>query len=218
MHAEKLYTYKNDKTITIEYGTINEVSGTQYVVQSDEEFFTASRAFSCIINPQVGDKVMFSIDQHDQSCILSIIDRPTDSAASLSFQGDVSINSQQGSISIAGDQGVQLASPKEVTMVAHDLHVAASKGTMQIDDLTTLGDQLTSHISKIRIFAKTIDSVADRLSQRLKNSFRMIEGVDQTRAGDVLTSIKNLFSLRSRQSAILAKKDIKIDAERIHMG
>ncbi len=46
----------------------------------------------------------------------------------------------------------------------------------------------------------------------------MIEGVDQTKAGDVLTTIKNLFSLRSRQSAILAKKDIKIDAERIHMG
>ena len=168
MHAEKLYSYKNDKTITIEYGTINEMSGAQYVVQNDEDFVTATRAFSCIINPQVGDKVMFSRDQHDQSYILSIIDRPTDSATSLSFLGDVSINSQQGSISIAGDQGVQLASPKEVTLLTHELNVAARKGTLHIDDLATLGDQLTSHISKIRIFANTIDSVAERFVRLLK--------------------------------------------------
>ncbi len=103
-------------------------------------------------------------------------------------------------------------------MASQELNVAATKATLNIADLAAVGDRLTSNISKIRIFANTIDSVAERLSQRLKNSFRMIEGVDQTRAGDVLTSVKNLFSMRSRQSAILAKKDMKIDAERIHMG
>ncbi len=218
MHAEKLPSYKNDESIIVEYGIVDEVSEEQYIVLSNAGRFTASSAFSCIISPQVGDRVMLSRDEHDQCYLLSIIHRTVGNAASLCFQGDLSINSQQGSVTIAGDQGVQLASPKDLTMASQELNVAATKATLNIADLAAVGDQLTSNISKIRIFANTIDSVAERLSQRLKNSFRMIEGVDQTRAGDVLTSVKNLFSMRSRQSAILAKKDMKIDAERIHMG
>jgi hypothetical protein len=34
----------------------------------------------------------------------------------------------------------------------------------------------------------------------------------------VIQTVKNLYSMRSRQAAILAEKDIKVDAERIHMG
>ncbi len=218
MHAEKLPTYKNDESIIVEYGIVDEVSETRYVVLSNTGRFTATPTFSCIIIPQVGDKVMLSRDEHDQCYILSIIHRAVGNAARLSFQGDVSINSQQGSVTIAGDQGVQLASPKDLTMASQELNVVATTATLNITELDASGDQLTSNISKIRVFANTMDSVAERLSQRLKNSFRMIEGVDQTRAGDVLTSVKNLFSMRSRQSAILAKKDMKIDAERIHMG
>ena len=46
----------------------------------------------------------------------------------------------------------------------------------------------------------------------------LVEGVDQLKTRDSLHTIDNLYSVRSKQAAILAKKDIKMDAERIHMG
>jgi len=72
--------------------------------------------------------------------------------------------------------------------------------------------------ANVTTIAEKIDTVAKTLLQKLKNSIRTIEGVDQTNAQDAITTVRNLYSLRSRQAAILARKDIKIDAERIHMG
>jgi hypothetical protein len=218
MHAEKLTAFKANESIRIEYGTVHDVSEDKYFIQTCAGVFTASRAFSCVIRPESGDRVIYSRDEYSHCCILSIIERPTGTDASVSFPGNVNIHANNGSVTIAGDQGLQLASAKSLNMVAGDLNVAAGKGTVNVADILAIANQFTGNISKIRIFADTIDSVAERLSQKLRNSFRMIEGVDHTRAGEVLTTVRNLFSLRSRQAAMLAKKDMKIDAERIHMG
>ena len=218
MYAEKLTAFKANESIRIEYGTVQDVSGDEYAIKTCAGVFSASCAFSCVIRPEAGDRVICSRDEYSHCCILSIIERPTGNDASVSFPGNVNINAPHGSVTIAGDQGLQLTSAKSLNMIAGDLNVAAGKGIVNVADVMAIGNQFTGNISKIRIFADTIDSVAERLSQKLRNSFRMIEGVDQTRAGEVLTTVKNLFSLRSRQSAMLAKKDMKIDAERIHMG
>ncbi len=65
---------------------------------------------------------------------------------------------------------------------------------------------------------KALETVATHWLQKLKNSLRQIDGLDQLKTRDSLHSIDNLYSMRAKQAAILAKKDIKMDAERIHMG
>ncbi len=218
MNLDKVTSLNRQPTKEIEYGTVQGLIDDQFVVHSQSDNFMAKRAFSCVVNPEVGDKVMYCCDDQQQCHILAIIERPVHQNATLSFQGDVAIDSSRGSLSITGKEGVQMASAESVTMISENVNVLAQKGLINISDVTFSGEKAASHISSLTTFAKSIDTVADRVSQKLKNSFRMIEGVDQTKAGDVLTTIKNLFSLRSRQSAILAKNDIKIDAERIHMG
>ena len=218
MKLDKVTSLNRQPAKEIEYGSVQSLVDDQFVVHSQDDIFMAKRAFSCVVNPEVGDKVMYCCDDHQQCHILAVIERPAHQNATLAFQGDIAIDSARGSLSITGKEGIQMASAESVTMVSDNINVLAKKGLINISDVAFTGEKATSHISSLSTFAKSIDTVADRLSQKLKNSFRMIEGVDQTKAGDVLTTIKNLFSLRSRQSAILAKKDIKIDAVRIHMG
>ena len=217
MQTDKITSISPQHNIAIEYGTLLESEADGFLVQGQSGFFHAQRAFSCLVKPQPGDRVMFSRD--DTQChILAIIQRIDSQAAQLSFSGDVAIQSEQGQVSISGQDGVQMASPGAIAMVSEQIDMIASEGHISIQQATLSGQQVTSHIGSLQTFAKSIDTVAGRFTQRLKNSFRQIEGVDQTRAGDVLTTIRNLFSLRARQSALLAEKDIKIDAERIHMG
>ena len=218
MQAEKITSINRKQTSEIEYGTIQGVDEDSFVIQSQAGIFNARRAFSCVVNPEVGDKVMYSGDGTSQYFILAIIERPVQQAATLSFQGDIVIKSEQGEVSVVGQKGIQMVATESIDMLSNNVNVIAKKGLVNIDDVMFTGETATSHISRITVFAKSLDTVADRLSQKLKNSFRMIEGVDQTKAGEVLTTIKNLFSIRARQTAIIAKKDIKIDAERIHMG
>ena len=218
MQAEKITSMSRQPAIEIEYGTVHKLEAKEIVIHSQAGVITAKRAFSCVVNPEAGDKVMYSRDHKEQYYVLAIVERPLQQSARLSFQGDVAIESVQGEILITGQSGLQIASAESIALVSNQVNVIAKKGLINIDDAIVTGEKASSHISRLSVFAKSIDTVADRLSQKLKNSFRVIEGVDQTKAGDVLTTIKNLFSLRARQSAIIAKKDIKIDAERIHMG
>lgn len=218
MQAQNIISINRSPAIEIEYGTVQSSVEDKFIIQCQADIFTARRAFSCVVNPEAGDEVMFSHDSKQNYCILAIIDRPDQQCAKLSFPGDVTIESARGEVSLVGQKGLQFASPESIALRASKVNVMAARGLINIDDVTLTGEKATSHISGLTVFAKSLDTVADRVSQKLKNSFRVIEGVDQTRAGDVLTTIKNLFSLRSRQSAIIAKKDIKIDAQRIHMG
>jgi len=218
MYADNISRLDLSSNVEIEYGTVQGSADDRFIIQGQAGVFTAGRAFSCLVDPEPGDQVMYSRDDRHRCHILAIIERPAGQHATLSIQGDMAINSKQGKLSISGQNGLLMASPESLALVADEFDVMASKGRVSIKDVEVTGARATIHVSSLTIFAKSIDTVADRWTQRLKNSFRMIDGVDQTRAGDVLTTIKNLFSLRARQSAILAKKDIKIDAERIHMG
>ena len=60
--------------------------------------------------------------------------------------------------------------------------------------------------------------VTDRLTQRIKNSFKTVEGLDQQTSLNFLQTIGKTLSIRSRDAVITARKDVKIDGERIHMG
>jgi len=73
-------------------------------------------------------------------------------------------------------------------------------------------------VEKIRLIVTTFDSLIERLTQRIKRSYRTIEEIDRLRAGRLDYLIDKLLSLRGKYSMLTAKEDVKIDAERIHMG
>ena len=61
-------------------------------------------------------------------------------------------------------------------------------------------------------------TIAERSLQKFKDSFRIIERIEQTSALDIIQNIKNVFIQRSKNADISAKGDIKINGDRIHMG
>ncbi len=220
MLAENISPFRVDTKIDIEYGVIHGVgeNNSQYVVQSTAGVFVANRAFSCVIQPEAGDKVMVSRDNNRQCHILAIIERSIGDSATLAFEGDINLSSKKGKISVSAGESIDMVTTGKVSVFSKEIDLVANKSLINIEQITAVGDELNSNMQRVKVFADSIDTVAGRLTQHLKNAFRIIEGVDQTKAGEMLTTIKNLFSLRSRQAAVLAKKDMKIDAERIHMG
>jgi hypothetical protein len=165
-----------------------------------------------------GDRVLFSTDTDGQGHILSIVERLDSTETRLEFLGDVTLNASQGQLQLNGKQGINISSQQQINLVSEEYSLIAKKALFGVDSISAFGSKLVAKISHVQTIADTVETVADHWLQKLKNSFRLIEGVDQQRAGDVIHTVKNLYSMRSRQATILAKKDIKIDAERIHMG
>ena len=218
MQAKKIAAIHAYGDVQLEYGTVQSSDGAHYQISGPAGHYDAQRAFSCFVEPQVGDTVLFSHDEVRKNHILSIIERPGNTSANLKFPGNVTLDAPQGQLHLNARQGLDLSSEQSINLLSEDLSLIAKKGLFNLDNLTAIGTRLMVKMDDVQTFADTVQTVAGQLLQKLKNSIRLIEGVDQTRAQDVITTVKNLYSLRSRQAAILAKKDIKVDAERIHMG
>jgi len=218
MQAEKISVLRSTKPVDVQSGTIESLDELGYRINADTRQYSATRAFSCMVEPMVNDSVLFSIDAGMQCHILAIIERPDCTDTRLAFPGDVTLNAGQGQLHLNGQQGINISSQQSINQTSEGYTLVAKKALFGIESVTAVGSKLVSKIGNVQTIADTVETVAANLLQKLKNSFRVIEGVDQTRSRDVITTVKNLYSMRSKQAAILAKKDIKVDAERIHMG
>lgn len=218
MQAEKITVLRSSNPVDVQSGTIESIDELGYRINTDTRQYPATRAFSCMVEPIVNDTVLFSIDSGMQCHILAIIERPDCTDTRLAFPGDVTLNAEQGQLQLNARQSISISSQQNINLASEEYTLIANKALFGIESVTAIGSRLVSKISNVQTIADTVETVASNLLQKLKNSFRVIEGVDQTRSRDVITTVKNLYSMRSKQAAIIAKKDIKVDAERIHMG
>ena len=217
MKAENITPINETGEFHLQSGTI-ESSGELYHIVSGNRHYSATRAFSCLVEPRAGDAVLFSVDTRQQCHILSILERPNASDARLAFPGDVTLSADRGQINLQSQRGLNVVSNGEINQVAERFSLVSKKGLINIADLTAVGSTLVSKIERVQTFAERLETVAGHWLQKLKNSFRQVDGVEQVRVRDSMHEVKNLHSLRARQSVMLAKKDIRMDAERIHMG
>ena len=198
--------------------TVLSIDEQGYQIAGLDGEFLAKRAFTCLVEPMAGDKILFSIDTGLDCHVLSIIERPDSVDTQLVFPGNVTMNASQGQLNLNGQQGVNISSAQSINQSAQEYNLIADKALLCIDSFNFVGSKLVAKIKNLQTYADTLETVAGNLLQKLKNSFRIIEGVDQSKCKDAIHTVDNLYSMQTKQAAILAKKDIKMDAERIHMG
>jgi hypothetical protein len=219
MLTDKITAIHGDPQMTLRRGRIDACAGDGlYHVSTGQGHFTTQRAFSCIVEPQAGDSVLFSIDERNQGHILAVLERAGKQSTALDFPADVTIRADSGRVHVDANKGVGLSSREGIDLLADKVSVHAKTGLLNIANLRTIGQSLVAQIEHVQSYAHTLESVADQLVQKLKNSFRRIEVLDQVKSHDSIHTVENLYSVKSKQAAILAEKDIKVDAERIHMG
>jgi hypothetical protein len=218
MQTEKITLLRSSDQVDVQTGTIECVDEPGYTINSDTRQYHAVRAFSCMVEPMVNDIVLFSTDAAMQCHILAIIERPDRTETRLAFPGDVTLNAGQGRVHLNGQQGISINSQQDINVATEEYTLIANKALFGVRSITAIGSKLVSKISNVQTIADTVETVASNLLQKLKNSFRQIEGVDQLKTQDSIHTVRNLYSMRTTQAAILAKKDIKVDGERIHMG
>ena len=72
--------------------------------------------------------------------------------------------------------------------------------------------------SAAKLLARTADSVLERLFVRAERAFRQVEGLDQTRAGQIDLVAKDCALLRGEHTIVGADGMLKVDGEQVHIG
>ena len=178
--------------------------------------FPATLAKSCVVMPDVGDKVLCAIDA-DGVYVVAVLSGREGVTTKIAAQGDLQL-SATGRVSVRGAEGVDLTGGGSVAIAGPEVHVRAQTGTFAIGELGFFGKLVQAEVTKVAVVAKEVDSIVTRLSQRAKRVFRFVEEIDQTRAGTVDVRAQSLLGLRAENAVISARVLTKVDGEQIHIG
>jgi len=216
MKMENLARALDKEENFLEYGTVKLAEGGTFTVAA-AGVVAAKRSFSCLVEPLPGDMVVVS--RAASGCyILAILERHGDQHACLAFEGDVDLRLKQGRLRVAAQEGIDLVTAKDTALVSPELSINSVQAEVSIQQLSFFGTFLQGQIERIKLIGQACDSIFERVSQRVKRSYRWVEELEQLRAGQLNYLVKKLMSLRGKYSVLTAEEDVRIDGDKILMG
>lgn len=196
----------------LEYGMVAAPCEGGFIVTSDSGIIEASVAVSCLVTPEVGDVVLFSLDGSGASYVLSILERPqrAQKSTELSFDGDLSIMVHGGRMSLASEDSLALASK--------DFELTAGEARVTIEKASFFGRLVENNIEKIKVVADTMDSIIRRAVQRFTSSYRYVEEHEEIQSASTRMIVDGTLTMHTKNTMHIAEGHVKIDAEQIHLA
>ena len=198
-------------------GEITKREGDRFVVRALGSEMRAKRAVGCLVEPREGDRVLLAGEAHGACFVISVLERE-DRSASITCEGDLDIKLKSGRFRVASQEGIDLVSPKEVSIAAGSVSLRARAGSFVLEQLSYLGSVARAELERIKVEGGILETVMDRVSQRVKRSFRTIEEIDQVNAERIDYAAKQTMTLRGENTLVTARELVKMDGEQIHMG
>lgn len=176
------------------------------------------RAVSCLVAAEVDDLVLIARSPRDGAFVLAVLKRESGAATTVAVAGDLDVRLASGRLRFAAQEGVELLSAREVSVVAEGLRVNAAEGHVVLQSLSFLGDAVRAEIDRVKLFATSFDAVLERFSQRVQRSYRTVTETDQVRAARIDYTAEKTMRLHGEHTLVTADELVKVDAEQIHLG
>ena len=185
-----------------DFGKILSKSKQGYLVQLESgSTLLAHKAFSCTFMPEDNDYVSILRSGSKGYFITNILERNSSKPALLETDTELHINSS-----------------KNVTLKSESIELESLDYSIKSQNHNHSSEKMNVFSRHANLQSETVESSVTRLIQRVKDSFKIIERIEQVSAQDIIQNVKNAFIQRSKQVDITAKSDVKINGDRIHMG
>lgn len=199
-------------------GTVLRVEGDRVVVRGAAAEFHCRRAVSCVVDPRPDDLVLFAGIACGERYVLAVLERVGDQAAVWSSPGSVTLAAPEGQVTVAARDGVSVVTPAAVRVTTDSVSVTAREGELAVQALTYVGSAVVASLDDLKLTAQRIDTVAERLSQKLKRAYRTVSEIDQLRAEQGDWSFRKTLGLHAANVVATAKDLVKVDGDQIHLG
>lgn len=204
--------------VAVQNASIVSISGKDAVIRISGITYKARVAFSCIIQPIPDDLVMCTKNETGEYYILGIIERPGAQNMTLSFPADATMISEDGALSMFSGKSITLASAGGLNCISEKVVHKSREAVVDYDELIARGTNLQASFKSVLLVSRVINTIARQIVERAKNYIRRTEDFDQVNAGQMTRKADGLYSMNSKHTVMISKKDTKIDGERIHMG
>ena len=188
-----------------------------FVLRGADGVYRARRAVGCLVAPEVGDRVLAAVGEHD-AWVLTVLDRDGAAPVRLTAEGDMEVSLPAGKLSVTTDAGVDVASGAPVSIVTGALRVTAGEGELSVKTAALFAGAVDLGAETVKLAAGSLDQTLDRLTQRVKRAYRFVEEFEQVRAGRLDYVAQRLLELRGATATVTAEKLVRVDAEQVHIG
>lgn len=200
------------KAVFQEIGEVRHVNGETVTVRTPLADIRARRAASCLLAPAAGDRVLLVTEDGGDAFVLAVLEQRDPSSATISVEGDLSLRSVRGKVTVAAQEGLELVTAATARIAATAVEVGA------IEALTVTAAAVKAEMEKVKVFATTLDSFFERVSLRAKRSFRTVEELDQVKARHLDYAAAGNAHLRAENTFVTAQDLVKLDGEQVHIG
>lgn len=171
----------------------------------------ARRAASCQLLPEPDDLVLISGSLPDQVFVIAVLERrgPAPLRTRLGEQVTLSVES-------AGALTIDAAHALKVK--ADDVSVIGRSARLLVSELKANARAAVVSLQSLRLIGDVVETSLGRLSQLLGSSQRTVQGLDQTRSGDIDCRAERTLSLHGQHLFADADKLVRIDGDQVHIG
>lgn len=195
-------------TAPLKFAYVKELIDDKLVLEGDNFRLKAMKAPSCLISPKIGDYVAAISDATDVFVVAVL--RRSNNETALKFESEEEIAISAPSIRLLGSKSLSL-SGRQGFLTCSNFNFFSSK----IDITADVAD---TKIGRLSHFGKSLKIALGDFLIRAATSMRIIEDIDFHRAKETSIKADKFLSLQGEMTCITAKTDVKVDAERIHMG
>lgn len=192
-------------------GSVLAVDNDHYIVGGDWGSLSARRALSCLLMPAQGDLVLVSGCLPDQVYLIAVLERKGPAPLCTKLGEDVSLRvDRPGQLSVV--------SARTFSLHSGDISVSGSSGRVLLAEFQAVVRQAVLSLQTTRLIGDVFESSLGRLSQFLGSSQRTVQGLDQTRSGDIDCRSENTIQLHGQQVFASAEKLVRLDGDQVHIG
>jgi hypothetical protein len=204
----------------LEYGTVIGEGEGGFVVRSAYGEYSARLAVSCLVRPDVTDRVLLSVDAAGDCFILSVLSKGKSSSPNteLTCDGPLCLRVRRGSLSLLADEGVVMATPRGIDMTSDTLHIQTKRADVTCEHLSVLGRFFHSRIREMKIVSGRVETIVNRLTERLTDAFRFVKDHEEIQTGSTRYLVETNLTMHAKNTMQVAEEMVTINAEQINLG
>ena len=190
--------------------------GGYQVMTDDGQALIAQKAAGCLLLPEKEDRVLLACGEGGESFVMEVLVK-ANGQGEVVVPKDTTIRSEDGKLRMHS-QTIVLTATEKATVEAPAVSLSGVAGEVRFLSFSLLAKTMGVRLQKASLLVDVLDTVCGRLSERITNSFRHIENLEETKAGRLRTIVRERFALRAKQTSILSEEDVTIDGKKIHLG
>lgn len=169
----------------------------------DDQPLRATCSASCLLQPLPGDEVLVYLDHTEEEYfVLAVLKRTAQTARQYALSNNVNLLALDGHLHIVGNT----------------VNLTAAQSQFKIDRFEGVYKDKSEKADTITTVANLVRHQIDRVISRIRNSFRLIEGLDRTQAANIQQTAEHQILLRSDFTRLRSEHVVKVEAKKIDLG